>query len=661
MVKFAKIPRKVKIIVLVAAVGLLLMGVSLILTRPKPRPTRLVASEAKLATQQADLEKDYQSTDYSLDEPKIILNPYQISPLTALVLFKTSQPEAVTVTIAGKDALTTFTHQFPAATEHRLPIYGLYPGTENKVEVKVSYQTKELTIKTEPLPDDFPKTVSVVSDRGQLINQLYFMTGSSEHARTSAFDVNGDVRWYVTKDLGWEIKRSSLNNKLLLSSDRLMMSPYYNTGIFEMDLLGKIYTEYTIPGGYHHDYYERENGNLIIASGGIDQQHTTVEDVIVEIDRQTGNIIKTVDLSKIWPTDTGKSIAWTARDWFHNNSVWLDEERNELIVSGRHQDAVVILDYNTKAVKYIIGSPEGWSDEMLPKFPKPIGDNFEWQWLQHAAKALPNGDILLFDNGNNKTKDADKQVPPEKSYSRAVVYRINRDNHTIAQIWQYGKERGSDYYSPYIAEADWLSQDRYLVHSGGVNYKDGVPTNFPAAIAQADKLRSFTTEILNGRVVFEIVVDQNFYRAEKMPLYYATEPSLRLGSARQLGKLNQSYSCSDISTSRAKAPDEVYNSHKIELKKEEDRLVISGTFDEKSLVKIALVSRDGKIVTYDVPVNRDANLQALCIDVASYKYEPSGKNKNIIEYVNAEGLTGQYHIYLQINQTVYSTDQIVQF
>ena len=32
-----------------------------------------------------------------------------------------------------------------------------------------------------------------------------------------------------------------------------------------MDLLEKIYYEYTLPGGYHHDVYEMENGNLLVA------------------------------------------------------------------------------------------------------------------------------------------------------------------------------------------------------------------------------------------------------------------------------------------------------------------------------------------------------------------------------------------------------------
>ena len=65
--------------------------------------------------------------------------------------------------------------------------------------------------------------------------------------------------------VAWDIERLD-NGHLLLSTDRLINSPYYNTGLYEMDLLGKIYVEYSLEGGYHHDYYEMENGNLLIAS-----------------------------------------------------------------------------------------------------------------------------------------------------------------------------------------------------------------------------------------------------------------------------------------------------------------------------------------------------------------------------------------------------------
>ena len=60
-------------------------------------------------------------------------------------------------------------------------------------------------------------------------------------------------------------------------------------------MLGKIYTEYSLKGGYHHDYYELPSGNLLVASDNFDSGDGTVEDYIVEIDRKTGRIVKTFD------------------------------------------------------------------------------------------------------------------------------------------------------------------------------------------------------------------------------------------------------------------------------------------------------------------------------------------------------------------------------
>ena len=39
---------------------------------------------------------------------------------------------------------------------------------------------------------------------------------------------------------------------------------------------------------------------------------------------------------------------------------------------------------------------------------------------------------------------------------------------TIEQIWEYGKEKGSDFYSPYISDVDYLNKNHYIVHSGGI-------------------------------------------------------------------------------------------------------------------------------------------------------------------------------------------------
>ena len=212
-----------------------------------------------------------------------------------------------------------------------------------------------------------------------------------------------------------------------------------------MDLLGKVYTEFSLPGGYHHDYFEMANGNLLVSSDDFNSDAGTVEDYIVELDRQTGEIVKKFDLKKVLNTDDGKSENWSSYDWFHNNSVWYDEKTNVVILSGRHKDAVIAIDYDSGKLKWIIGDPTNWDEEYQKYFFTPVGDDFEWQWSQHAAMVTPEGYIFILDNGNNKSKVSDDYVPAEDSYTRGVMYKIDTDKMTIEQVWQYGKERGSDF------------------------------------------------------------------------------------------------------------------------------------------------------------------------------------------------------------------------
>ena len=42
-----------------------------------------------MVTNQAEYERDFDSKGYTFDNPKVLLNPYKVSPLTALVMFET--------------------------------------------------------------------------------------------------------------------------------------------------------------------------------------------------------------------------------------------------------------------------------------------------------------------------------------------------------------------------------------------------------------------------------------------------------------------------------------------------------------------------------------------------------------------------------------------
>lgn len=612
-----------------------------------------VLEKKDILVYQSELENKFTSYGYTIDEPNIILNPYEISPLTALVMFETSDYVSPTVTIVGKSEKTTYTHTFKESKTHYLEILGLYPDYNNEVIISYGDVTKKIYIQTGKLPNNFVMPSSIYKDEDKLDNELYFYTPSSI-GYTCAYDINGDVRWYLTESFIWEINRLR-NGNLLLSTDKLVNNPYYTTGLYEMNMLGKIYFEYNIDGGYHHDYYEMPNGNILVLSNNF--ANGTVEDYIVELDLRDGSIVKKFDLTDILPMNEGESENSTTYDWFHNNSVWYDEKSNSITLSGRHMDAVINISYDTGKLNWIIGDSTNYSSEWQKYFFKPIGDNFEWQWSQHSAKITPDGYVFIFDNGNNKSKIKENYVDASNSYSRGVMYKIDTKNMTIEQIWEYGKERGSDFYSPYISNVLYLEENHFVVHSGGIVKVNGIPSNYPAGLSNEEvSLKSDTVELLNNEVIYELILPTNNYRVRKMEMYsnseYKQGVGVRLGSVSKTEESNK-----HTIIVKSKDIDNNYNKHNITFDKEVNRLVFSGTFLKDDKVKIILDKFLGK-KEYDVII-RKRPYTAMCVDIFTKEEEKDGIK--VTKYINNTGLKGKYLIYVSINGTIYKTNKYVEF
>lgn len=633
-----------KFLLLIIIACLCSIGIYYFCEKAKP-----VEENMLLINTQKEIEKNLTDSNYTFDDPKVILNPYDISPLTALIVFETKDSTTVTVTIEGKDKNTTITNTFKPTNVHYLPIYGLYPDTNNKVTLTMNGESKVIYIKTEKLPDDFILPTEVKADKDVLGTDLYFTSPSSK-GYMSAYDSNGDVRWYLTERAIWDINRLK-NGHLIISSDRLINPPYYMTGLYEIDLLGKIYYEYSLPGGYHHDVYEMPNGNLLVATDNFISG--TVEDYVVEIDRETGEFIKEFDLNDILPTEEGKNFDYTTDyDWFHNNSVWYDEKTNSITLSGRHQDAVINIDYNNGKLNWIIGDPTNWSKDMQKYFFTPEDKDFVWQYAQHAAMILPNGNVFIFDNGNNKSKLEEDAIKADDNYSRGVIFDINTNNMTIKEVWQYGKEKGSKYYSPYISDVDYLNENHYLINFGGYSELNGKVNNTPAGLGTAQNLTTHIVEIKNNKELFKLVLPTNIYRAEKLSLY--ANDTFVLGEGKSLGTLGET------ETSKYepilifnKDASEVIEKYNIKFVKEDDRLAVTGTFDKSDEVYIVLDNVFSK-KSYQMIISSKP-YTALCVDLGN------NKELTVTKYINDVGLYGKYYLYMKINGKVYDFDLYVDY
>ena len=556
---------------------------------------------------------EIKSGNFTLENPYVKINPYLIAPLTALIYFKTGEATEASVLVKGKEAAGDMSFTFPKATEHYLPIYGLYADYMNQVEITLGNGSKKaLTVQTEKAADNVHKPSMINTTAEYMGTNVMFLSPTSPGS-TAAYDYKGDVRWYGTLNFSFDIKRAK-NGRLLLGTQRLLMPPYHTTGIFEMGMIGKIYKEFRIPGGYHHDQFEMEDGNILILSQ--DPPRGTVEDMCVLVDRESGKILKSWDYQKALPQDVGGSGSQDEHDWFHNNSVWYDKKTHSLILSGRHQDAIISINYDTGELNWVIGDPEGWPQDLVDKyFFKPVGDlsKFDWQYEQHAAVVLPDGDIMCFDNGHWRAKVKEKYVPAEKNFSRGVRYRIDTDKMEIEQVWQYGKERGAEFFSTYICNVEYYGEGHYMVHSGGTGFSNGQALNKPATQAQTMDglevtLNSITVELKDDKVVYEMQIPANYYRAEKLDLYCSGDV-LSFGKGKMLGTLGVTEVFDTVP--EVEAGGMVPEQYGIRLGQEVDRLIMKGRFEKGQLVMLLFEGSD-RTRAYFVPTTKRPFL-AMCV------------------------------------------------
>jgi len=338
----------------------------------------------QLSTQKAVDEKlraELDKGSHSFEKPLIVLDPYGVSPLTAVIIFATRSPSRITVHIKGKDdAESGLRYTFNGYhTKHLIPVYGLYADVENKILIEAKdnnggIQNKHLTIRTDKLHLKLEK-IRVDILKFDKANTQSGFTFLYESTPKFAFDSNGDLRWIL--DLP-TLQATLYNYKghLIVASGSYHYGP---TLLYEIDLLGRIYSISSSPYGVHHDITQISGGKLLIT--GSDGGHT-IEDFIYELDLSTGMIGAALDFKII--LDPGRpSMYRTDEDWLHLNTVAWSEGDSSIIVSGRHQSAVVKLTYPEGKIKWILGNHDNWLPEYAKYLLTPKGRHFEWQYVQH--------------------------------------------------------------------------------------------------------------------------------------------------------------------------------------------------------------------------------------------------------------------------------------
>ncbi|MGK7368900.1 MAG: aryl-sulfate sulfotransferase [Candidatus Halalkalibacterium sp. M3_1C_030] len=486
--------------------------------------------------------------DVEIINETVTPNPSGYAPLTALIELETETAVSVSVTVKGINGPESdITHSFDQTGRLlEIPVLGLYSNIENTVELTFSNSsgtnlgTKTYNIDTGPLLADLPEIEINTADRSQMIGGLNFVSyfghrvnGEPTPQRPFIFDAFGDIRWYLNFSSHPNLSGLFYDDGMeRLQNGNLYFGGGNTNKIYEINMLGEIVNTWDMPGyGFHHEVKEKPDGNFIVTVNkfGIG----TVEDHIIEIDRSSGQIINVWDLREsldqnrtAWDTN----FADISVDWFHANALYYDETDNTIVVSGRTQGVVKLTGNNE--VVWIIAPHKEWATsgdgtDLTQYLLQPIdsggqeitdqsvlsGDqnhpDFEWSWYQHAPLRMPDDNVMLFDNGDNRNYGT------SPGYSRAVEYDIDETNMTIQQVWSYGKNRGNATFSRIVSDVDYFEDANHVFF-------------IPGAVNSGSKYgKTIEIDYDTQDVIFEATITPpvaafgliTLHRTERMPMY----------------------------------------------------------------------------------------------------------------------------------------------
>jgi arylsulfate sulfotransferase len=368
----------------------------------------------------------------------VILNPFDTAPLSALLKFTTAFPARIKISVKQKSYRNAKISQIfnDPAIVHEIPVFGLFPNFENTLildiidnngEVKL---TKEISILTQGTGTLRSGKMNVIQNNFSTDqqNRLFLI-------QNAIYDGAGDVRW-VTNISGQNYYRLS-EGKIAIQTypDRGYLGPGPDIRI--INFLGEVIDTFDVPHRMHHEISEKTPGGNLLVASNVNKYlsiEDDTEDLIIEIDRNSGSIVKEWNLREIF--DMNRQRLWTEKvnDWCHLNSIQFDSTDNSLLISSKLQYFISKIDYDTGEIKWILGNHENWKESwqehlLTPvNFDSTLSNDYDWTYAQHMPRLTNDGNVMVYDNGASR---------PGGSFTRAVEFSVDELNMTVKKEWSY--------------------------------------------------------------------------------------------------------------------------------------------------------------------------------------------------------------------------------
>ena len=385
------------------------------------------------------------------------------------------------------------------------------------------------------------------ADQDMIFHQL--PKAASNVPNPLATDLQGRVDWYYdtsTSGLTFTYAGQSLvpgGTVLLIGTDHAAPLPGSRNVLREIDLAGDVVRETNLAAvnaeltsrgldaisSFTHDVERLPNGQTAtiglvertVNINGTPTDYIGAMIVVLDKDLQvtwTWNAFDHLDvnrgpvLGEVQQPGSQEPTAAVPRlpavDWLHLNAVSWSPADHDLVLSVRHQDWVLKVDYRD-------GAGDGhiiWKLGQGGDFTVNSTDPNPWFSHQHDAHYIDDHTLVLFDNGNTR------RASDPNAHSRGQVWTL--DEQTMTATLVVNADLGS--YSGALGAAERLSNGDYSFTLGT---NGPVPPRPPA----------HTVEVTpDGTKVYDLVANAPEYRSFRMRTLYEGVDDALAGAPRKV-------------------------------------------------------------------------------------------------------------------------------
>ena len=369
---------------------------------------------------------------YSFKNALLILNPYKISLLTAVLLFNTEMQCMVRYVIKGIRGSKDYTVcDETYTTRHRVPILGLYGGRNNKIDLSLVDKNGEtikhrvIQIYVSPIQENIR---NMVSETDTKMSQFGFIMLNTAIGSPVAIDRNGDVRYSI------QIKTGKLGMIPLANGHFLLVDKTANRidkygrvtpcRYHEMDYMGRVYRTYLLE--YRIGRAITQHGDSLFFVTASDDGH--LSDRIAELNLKTGELIKYCDIHSI----VGDKYR-VYDNWIDTSNIEYNDGR--ILITAKRLNSIISIDWKELKPDWIIAPPKVWQDSDVSKYVlKDKSEHREGEAVipvcsfpEYTSLMEDNGDkkkIVLFDIRNVVKYDGKVIVPGGKRSTKNSMVKI---------------------------------------------------------------------------------------------------------------------------------------------------------------------------------------------------------------------------------------------